>query len=103
MATDRERLSDSDIEVALAGLETWSRKGDSLHRELTFTSFTAAFGFMTSAALVFEKHDHHPNWSNVYSKVVIDLWTHDAGGITALDVKLAKKIERIARRVGAKA
>jgi len=67
-----------------------------LHRELRFADFSAAFGFMTRVALAAEKADHHPEWSNVWNRVTIDLTTHDAGGITANDVALAQHINKLA-------
>lgn len=66
-----------------------------LHRELTFTDFNEAFGFMARVALVAEKADHHPNWSNSWNTVVLDLVSHDAGGITDRDQKLATEINRL--------
>ena len=90
------KLSDSDIEQQLASLDGWKRLEDKLHREFKFKDFSAAFGFMTSAAIAAEKMDHHPEWFNVYNKVVVDLTTHDAGGITELDFSLAKKMDALA-------
>jgi 4a-hydroxytetrahydrobiopterin dehydratase len=68
-----------------------------LHRELEFTDFSEAFGFMTRVALAAEKLNHHPNWSNVWNRVTIDLSTHSAGGVTEFDVELARRISTIAR------
>ena len=87
------KLTDAEIEKALAGLPDWKVVAGKLHRELQFADFVAAFGFMARVALLAEKRDHHPEWSNVWNKVVIDLTTHDAGGITAKDVELAQAIE----------
>jgi len=87
------KLTDSEIEAQLAGLPGWKVVAGKLHRELQFADFVAAFGFMTRCALLAEKRDHHPEWSNVWNKVVIDLTTHDAGGITAKDVELAQAME----------
>lgn len=70
---------------------------DAIHRAFAFPDFSAAFGFMARVALLAEKHDHHPEWSNVYNKVEIVLSTHDAGGLTARDIKLAEAIDAIAR------
>ncbi len=67
-----------------------------LHRELKFGDFVEAFGFMTKVAIVAEKHDHHPEWFNVYNKVVLDLSTHEVDGISPLDVELAKQVDRFA-------
>ena len=82
-------LEIAEIEAKLANLDGWSLEGGKLHREFRFANFASAFGFMTSVALVAEKMDHHPEWSNVYSTVVVDLTTHDAGGLTRLDFELA--------------
>jgi 4a-hydroxytetrahydrobiopterin dehydratase len=84
------RLSDTEIQRRLAALPGWRYTGGKLHRELQFESFTRAFGFMTSVALVAERMDHHPEWSNVYNRVTLDLSTHDAGGVTELDFRLAE-------------
>ena len=95
---DRRRLSDGEIREALSELPAWIRVDNSLRRELTFSSFVDAFSFMTAAALVAESMNHHPEWTNVYNRVTILLSTHDAGGITGLDIALARKIEEIVAR-----
>ena len=82
-------LETSEIEAKLADLEGWALEGGKLHRKFEFANFVEAFGFMASMALVAEKMDHHPEWSNVYNRVEVDLTTHDAGGITTLDFSLA--------------
>ena len=92
-----EKLSEDAIRGGLQDLEGWSLVDDKLHRELKFAGFVEAFGFMTSAALEAEKMNHHPEWCNVYSKVVVDLTTHEAGGITELDFKLAARMNEIAQ------
>ena len=66
-----------------------------LHREFEFAGFVEAFGFMSRVALLAEKMDHHPNWSNVYNRVVIDLSTHDVGGLSARDFELAGRIDQL--------
>ncbi len=83
------RLTDAEIDAALATLPGWTRVGDGLERSYRFADFVAAFAFMTRVALLAEKADHHPEWSNVYNKVEVRLTTHDAGGITGKDVALA--------------
>ena len=93
---DRRRLSDQEITTALANLPGWSAEGDALHRELRFGDFSEAWGFMSRVALVAEKLDHHPDWSNVWSTVVINLSTHDAGGVTGLDVEFATRVNALA-------
>ncbi len=87
-----DRLTDSEIEEILPGLDGWSLENGKLSRDFKFANFIEAFGFMTSAAIEAEKMDHHPEWSNVYSKVSVHLVTHSADGITSLDVELAKKM-----------
>jgi len=90
-------LSADDISAALLQLNGWSIENGKLHRKFQFGSFVEAFGFMTSVALVAESMGHHPEWFNVYNRVTIDLTTHDAGGITSLDIDLAKKADELAR------
>ncbi len=98
----KNRLSEQEIEKRLAQLGTisgqaWELKDSKLHITAKFTDFVAAFAFMTAAALHAEKMDHHPEWKNVYNRVEIDLTTHDAGGITALDFELAALMTASAR------
>ncbi|SDE31743.1 4a-hydroxytetrahydrobiopterin dehydratase [Rhodospira trueperi] len=83
---------------ALAGLSGWApvEGRDAIHRTFTFADFNEAFGFMARAALVAEKADHHPEWSNVYKTVAVTLSTHDAGGVTEKDIALAKAMDAIA-------
>ena len=90
------KLDDSAIRDALTQLPGWSYANGKLHRELRFRDFVEAFGFLSSVALVAERMDHHPEWSNVYARVSIDLVTHDAGGITELDLELARRISELA-------
>ncbi len=91
-------LPPEQIEAALAELPGWALRNGKLHRELRFPNFQRAFAFMAEAALHAEKLDHHPEWSNVYGVVVVDLVTHDAGGITELDLELAKRMSAIIER-----
>ena len=84
------KLSELEITEELKKLEGWEIKDNKLHREIQFESFNQAFGFMTRAAMEIEKMNHHPEWFNVYNRITIDLTTHDAGGITNNDVKLAR-------------
>ena len=93
------KLSEPEIATALSKLPGWTLAGGKLHREYKFADFVAAFGFMTGAALVAQGMDHHPEWFNVWNTVRVDLSTHDAGGITALDVKLAQAMEALASRL----
>ena len=88
-------MTDASIELeqALAQLPAWSaHNGDrrAITRSLRFADFNAAFGFMTRVALHAEKHDHHPEWTNVYNRVAMRLTTHDAGGVTVRDLTLAR-------------
>jgi 4a-hydroxytetrahydrobiopterin dehydratase len=92
------KLSEFEIAAALSKLPGWKLDSGKLHREYKFADFVAAFGFMTGAALVAQAMDHHPEWFNVWSTVRIDLATHDAGGITTLDVTLAHAMEDLAVR-----
>jgi 4a-hydroxytetrahydrobiopterin dehydratase len=89
----RPLLTPDELAAALRELRGWELRAGKLHRELTFSDFSEAFAFMTRVALAAEKLDHHPDWSNVWNRVVIDLSTHDSGGVTQRDVELAKKIE----------
>jgi len=93
----RARLSELELADALAELPGWQVANGKLHREWRFADFSAAFGFMTRVALEAERMNHHPEWTNVWNRVVVDLVTHDAGGLTASDVKLAKRMEALAR------
>ena len=92
-----QKLDDSAIRDALTQLPGWSYANGKLHRELRFRDFVEAFGFLSSVALVAERMNHHPEWSNVYARVAIDLVTHDAGGVTELDLELARRISDLAR------
>ena len=83
------KMTDEEIRNNLADVPGWEMIDGKLHRSFKFENFSRAFGFMTSLALVAEAKNHHPEWSNVYNRVVIDLNTHAASGITALDFKLA--------------
>ena len=83
------KLDGSEIEERLAACAGWGLDAGKLHREFRFADFVSAFSFMSAVALVAERSDHHPEWSNVYNRVVIDLSTHDAGGLTTRDFKLA--------------
>lgn len=95
----RERLDDAAIARVLAELDGWSLVDgrSAINKTFTFRNFSEAFGFMTRTALAAEKMDHHPEWSNVYKTVHVTLSTHDADGVTDLDVKLARKMDGFAR------
>jgi 4a-hydroxytetrahydrobiopterin dehydratase len=94
-----EKLTDSARKTALDMLSGWSEvKGrDAITKKFTFADFNEAFGFMARVALIAEKADHHPEWFNVYNKVEVTLSTHDAGGVTARDVKLAEAMDKLAK------
>jgi 4a-hydroxytetrahydrobiopterin dehydratase len=93
-----EKLTGSARTAALAKLKGWSelQGRDAITKKFNFKDFNEAFGFMLRAALIAEKLDHHPEWFNVYNKVEVTLSTHDAGGVTARDIKLAEEMDRIA-------
>ena len=95
-ASRPERLADAEIERALEEIPGWAIQDGKLHREFRFRNFNQAFGFMTRAALYSETMNHHPEWSNVYATVIVDLVTHSADGITKLDFDLAKQMNGIA-------
>lgn len=97
-----EKLSSKAIADAMKEVSGWTLAGDSasIARTFTFRNFSEAFAFMTRSALAAEKLDHHPEWSNVYKTVEVKLNTHDAGGLTELDFKLAKKMDGFAKGVG---
>ncbi len=90
----REKLGRQAAEAALAGLDGWvlAEDGGSIRRTFIFKNFSEAFAFMTRVAMAAEKMDHHPEWSNVYKTVDVTLNTHDAGGVTALDIEMARKM-----------
>ena len=92
-----------DVTEALKGLPNWSaHAGDrpAITRTLKFADFNGAFGFMTRVALLADKMDHHPEWSNVYNRVEVLLTTHDAGGVTELDLRMAGFIDEAAAAMG---
>ena len=94
----RQKLEIEAIAEAMASLDGWALAddGNAISRTFTFRNFSEAFAFMTRSALAAEKMDHHPDWSNVYKTVEVTLNTHDAGGLTALDFDLARKMNRYA-------
>lgn len=94
----REKLGQEAIREALAGLEGWTlaQDGGAIVKTFVFADFPQAFAFMTRTALAAEKLDHHPDWSNVYRTVTVRLSTHDAGGLTELDFRLARRMDGFA-------
>jgi 4a-hydroxytetrahydrobiopterin dehydratase len=97
-----QKLAGDARKAALAKLAGWSevKDRDAISKTFAFRDFNEAFGFMTRAALVAEKLDHHPEWFNVYKTVTVTLSTHDAGGLTELDIKLAETMDRLAGNPG---
>ncbi|MCX6607566.1 MAG: 4a-hydroxytetrahydrobiopterin dehydratase [Acidobacteria bacterium] len=93
------KLNKTELQAALDSLPGWTLENEKLHREYAFVDFVHAFGFMATSAIAIEAMEHHPEWSNVWNKVVIDLTTHDAGGITSKDILLANKLEAIAQKL----
>jgi 4a-hydroxytetrahydrobiopterin dehydratase len=92
-----EQLTEEERAAALDALGEWDydEARDALTRQFVFADFVEAFGFMTRVAILAEKADHHPEWSNVYNRVDLLLTTHDAGGLSVRDVSMAKAIERL--------
>ena len=90
-----KRLSVDEIRTRTAQLPGWQLVDEKLRREFQFEDFVRAFGFMSAVALVAERMDHHPDWSNVYGRVIIELSTHDAGGLTDNDFRLAAAISAL--------
>jgi 4a-hydroxytetrahydrobiopterin dehydratase len=88
-------LSKAELDAQLSNLDGWSVQNEKLHKEFKFKDFVRAFGFMSSMALFSESTGHHPEWFNVYNKVIIDLTTHDSGGITIKDTNWAKKANEL--------
>lgn len=88
-------LPEDQIKNELKELKGWTNQNGKLYKEFVFSDFIEAFGFMTKASLHIEKMNHHPEWLNVYNKLSVYLTTHDAGGITANDIKLAKILNSI--------
>ena len=91
-------LDPGEIAERLLALPGWSHAEGALRREFVFADFSEAFGFMTRAALAAEKLDHHPDWSNAWNRVSVRLSTHDAGGITDLDFRLAAVMQRLMKK-----
>ena len=90
-----EKLSSDEIQTELKKVAGWVIQDEKLHKEFQFSSFIEAFGFMTQLALVAESMNHHPEWFNVYNRVVIDLMPHDARGVSNLDFELASKANNL--------
>ncbi len=93
------KLSDQEIDKRLSALPEWTLAAGKLHREYKFPGFAQAIEFFAAAVPAIEKMDHHPEWSNVYDRVTVDLTSHDAGGVTERDFRLAHVLETIALRM----
>jgi 4a-hydroxytetrahydrobiopterin dehydratase len=92
------KIASEQIASVMAGVPQWRyqpERGGSITRDFKFIDFNEAFGFMTRVALLAEQHNHHPEWSNVYSRVSITLTTHDAGGLSTRDLDLAQRIDSL--------
>jgi 4a-hydroxytetrahydrobiopterin dehydratase len=90
-----QKMSSAQIEAELKNLPGWELKNEKLHREFKFKNFRQAIGFMTQVALQAECMNHHPEWSNMYNRVTLDLTTHEAGGLSQRDFELARRIDEI--------
>jgi 4a-hydroxytetrahydrobiopterin dehydratase len=99
MARDPQ-LSEPEVAERMAGMTAWQVEDGALHRALEFTDFAEAFAFMTRVAAAAEELDHHPDWSNSWNKVVVDIVNHAAGGLTDRCFKLAAAVDEAAAAVG---
>ena len=90
-----QRLNEQQLSELASRLPHWSVNGEKLRRDFEFKDFVAAFGFMAQVALLAESRSHHPNWSNVYNRVTIELTTHDLDGLSTLDIELAAAIDAL--------
>lgn len=88
-------MSETEIDAALTGLPGWSRTGNAIQREFRFPGFREAIGFLVRVAFEAEQRDHHPEIWNGYDRVSLTLWTHNAGGVTAKDIELARAIDEL--------
>jgi 4a-hydroxytetrahydrobiopterin dehydratase len=95
MQISTQRLSEVEVNSQLVDLPAWTLKYGKLHREYQFQTFALAIGFMVTAAVVIQKKNHHPEWFNIFNRVVVDLTTHDSGGITQMDFDVAALMEQI--------
>jgi 4a-hydroxytetrahydrobiopterin dehydratase len=93
---ERKALTDAEAKTRLGEIPGWSVQPGKLVREFKFASFVEAFGFMSRVALLAERMNHHPDWSNVYNRVSIALNTHDLGGLSTWDIELARQINEVA-------
>ncbi|MFK5891979.1 MAG: 4a-hydroxytetrahydrobiopterin dehydratase [Pseudomonadota bacterium] len=96
---DNLKATDDQLLEFISQNQRWSLKENKLHCEFVFRDFVMAFGFMTQVALIAERSNHHPEWSNIYQKVIVNLTTHEADGISYKDFKLAKAMDKIAEHI----
>lgn len=94
-----ELLSETEIEEGMVKCSAWERRDNRIVRQFLFADFTQAFGFMSSVAQLAEDAIHHPDWSNIYNRVDIELTTHDAGGLTSRDFSLAAEIDAVFAKI----
>jgi 4a-hydroxytetrahydrobiopterin dehydratase len=87
-------MSEEQLRAELPKIKGWELRDGKLHKTFQFADFIQAWGFMSRVALIAQAMDHHPDWSNVYKTVTVDLSTHDAGGVTSLDLELARKMDQ---------
>jgi 4a-hydroxytetrahydrobiopterin dehydratase len=92
---ERRKLSEQEITDGLRTLKGWTVVNGALHKKIQFKNFNQAFGFMTRVALIAESMNHHPDWSNVYNTVTIDLMTHDLGGLSTYDLEFAAAVDKL--------
>ena len=96
---ERLKLTEDEIKAAVSSLPGWRFEGSKLHKQYIFADFAHAFGFMATAAILIEKMNHHPEWSNVYNRIDVHLTTHDAGGVSKRDIELAHVLDNISARL----
>jgi 4a-hydroxytetrahydrobiopterin dehydratase len=93
---ERRKLTRVELDAAVPELAGWEEVDGKLQKQFKFTSFAEAIGWMVSVAIYADKIDHHPNWSNVYNRVTVELWTHDLSALSTWDVALAKQMNLLA-------
>ena len=93
---ERRKLTREEIDASLLELTGWEEQGGKFKKQFKFATFAEAIGWLVSLAIYADKIDHHPNWSNVYNRVTVELWTHDLDALSTLDVALAKKMNMLA-------
>lgn len=99
MGPENQRLESQALQQISSDLPHWRLEGEHLHRSFRFADFPQAMAFMNECAGEAERLDHHPNWSNVYNRVEVELWSHELGGVSALCVELARFMEEVAQRL----